>query len=257
MLNHPTFDKLQALHLLGMKKALVDQLNQNDIHTLSFDERFGLLVDREMLEKENRKLQTRLRQAKLKQQASVEDIDYRQPRGLDKSLMLHLSSCQWVKTHQNILIIGPTGTGKTYLGCALAHKACLEGYSSYYARLPRLLPEVIIAKGIGTYMKILKDLAKNDVLILDDWGLMTMSAEHRRDLLEILDDRHDRRSTIVTSQLPIKLWHEAINDNTLADAILDRLIHNAHRIELKGESMRKMMAKKNNQKESVHNTFTS
>jgi len=257
MLNHPTFDKLQALHLLGMKKALVDQLNQNDIHTLSFDERFGLLVDREMLEKENRKLQTRLRQAKLKQQASVEDIDYRQPRGLDKSLMLHLSSCQWVKTHQNILIIGPTGTGKTYLGCALAHKACLEGYSSYYARLPRLLPEVIIAKGIGTYMKILKDLAKTDVLILDDWGLMTMSAEHRRDLLEILDDRHDRRSTIVTSQLPIKLWHEAINDNTLADAILDRLIHNAHRIELKGESMRKMMAKKNNQKESVHNTFTS
>ncbi len=250
MLTHPTLDKLQALRLYGMKKALVDQLNQSDINSLSFDERFGLLVDREMMEKENRRLQTRLCKAKLKQQASIEDIDYRQPRGLDKSLMLHLSSCQWIKTHQNILVIGSTGTGKTYLGCALAHKACLEGYSSYYTRLPRLLPEMIIAKGIGTYMKVLKELAKTDVLILDDWGLMTMNTEHRRDLLEILDDRHDKRSTIVTSQLPIKLWHEAINDNTLADAILDRLVHNAHRIELKGESMRKVMANKTKKEES-------
>jgi DNA replication protein DnaC len=244
MLTHPTIDKLQALRLHGMKKALIDQLNQDDINSLSFDERFGLLVDREMLEKQNRKLQTRLRKAKLKQQASIEDIDYRYPRGLDKSLMLHLSTCQWIKSHQNLLIVGSTGTGKTYLGCALAHKACLEGYSSHYTRLTRLLPEIIIAKGIGAYMKILKNLAKTDVLILDDWGLFSMNSEHRRDLLEILDDRHDRRSTIVTSQLPIKLWHESINDNTLADAILDRLIHNAHRIELKGESMRKLRSKK-------------
>jgi len=244
MLTHPTLDKLQALRLQGMKKALIDQLNQDDVNSLSFDERFGLLVDREMLEKENRRLQTRLRKAKLKQTAAIEDIDYRYPRGLDKSLMLHLSSCGWVKAHQNVLIVGPTGTGKTYLGCALAHKACLEGYGSHYTRLSRLLPEIIIAKGVGTYTKMLQSLAKTDVLILDDWGLMTMNAEHRRDLLEVLDDRHDKRSTIVTSQLPIKLWHEAINDNTLADAILDRLIHNAHRIELKGESMRKIRAKK-------------
>lgn len=248
MLQHPTLDKLQALRLHGMKKALLDQLNQADINSLSFDERFGLLVDCEVYEKENRRLETRLKKAKLRQSASIEDIDYQHSRGLDKSLMLYLANCQWIKAHQNILIVGSTGTGKSYLACALGHKACLEGYNSRYTRLPRLLPELIIAKGIGTYMKVLANLAKIDVLILDDWGLMTMNAEHRRDLLEILDDRHDKRSTIVTSQLPIKLWHEAINDNTLADAILDRLVHNAHRIELKGESMRKINAKKNKRK---------
>lgn len=201
-----------------------------------------------MIDKENRRLITRLRKAKLKQTASMENIDYCIPRGLNKSVLLSLSSCQWIKSRQNILIIGPTGTGKTYLACALAHKACLESYASSYHRLPRLLPELIIAKGIGTYSNVLKSLSKTDVLILDDWGLMNMTADHRRDLLEILDDRHETKSTIVTSQLPINHWHEAINDHTLADAILDRLVHNAHRIELKGESMRKINAQKDAQK---------
>lgn len=249
MFTHPTLEKLNTLRLHGMRKALVEQIEQSDINSLSFDERFGLLVDREVLEKENRRLQTRLRKAKLKQAAAMEDVDYRYPRGLDKSLMLHLSSPQWIKAHQNILIVGPTGTGKTYLACALAHKACLNGYSAHYARLTRLLPELIIAKGIGTHLGRLNELAKMDVLILDDWGLMSMNAEHRRDLLEILDDRHDKRSTIVTSQLPVNLWHDAIDDNTLADAILDRLVHNAHRIELKGESMRKVLAKRESREE--------
>jgi DNA replication protein DnaC len=244
MLPHPTLDKLQSLRLYGMKKALAEQMEHPDISSLSFDERLGLLVDREMIEKENRRLDIRLKKAKLKQTASTEDIDYNYPRGLDKSLMFNLSSCQWIKSHRNILIVGPTGTGKTYLACALAHKACLEGYSANYVRLQRLLMELIICKGIGTHMKKLNELSKMDVLILDDWGIMSMDDENRRDLLEILDDRHDKKSTIVTSQLPIKLWHESLNDNTLADAILDRLVHNAYRIELKGESMRKIQAKK-------------
>lgn len=240
MLLHPTLNKLQALRLSGMAKALTEQMQQTDIHLLNFEERLSLLVEREMIMRENKRLATRLRQAKLKQQAALEDINYQQPRGLDQSLLLQLADCQWIKEHHNILIVGPTGTGKTFLACALSHKACLEGYRVYYARLPRLLPELIIAKGDGTYMKRMKEIANADVLILDDWGLLSLTADHRRDLLEILDDRHGSRSTLVTSQLPIKLWYESINDGTLADAILDRLVHNAYRLELKGESMRKI-----------------
>ena len=239
MLNHPTLDKLQALRLTGMLKALIEQAAMPDIDALSFEERLGLLIDREMTEREDRRLKTRLRQAKLKQNACVEEIDYRHPRGLDKSLMRDLIQCQWIKRHLNLLITGPTGVGKTWIGCALAQKACREGYTALYLRLPRLLQELSIAKGDGTYAKLLVRLAKVDVLILDDWGLSRLIAEQRRDLLEIMEDRHDNRSTIVTSQLPLEKWHNSIGDPTMADAILDRLVHNAYKINLKGESMRK------------------
>jgi DNA replication protein DnaC len=246
MLIHPTIHQLQALKLNGMAKALSEQMAQADINSLSFEERLGLLIDRETAEKESRRLKTRLTRAKLKQTASVEDIDYQHPRGLDKALIRQLSNGTWIREHHNLLIVGPNGAGKTYLACALAHKACLDGLTSLYARLTRLLPELSISKGDGSYSKRMHELAKVDVLILDDLGLHTLEADHRRDLLEMVDDRHGSKSTIVTSQLPVKLWHETINDNTLADAILDRLIHNAYRIELKGESMRKTKAKKQN-----------
>ncbi len=243
MLVNQTIDKLNILRLPGMMKALAEQMEKADANTLSFEERLGFLVDREIMERENKKLKNRLKKARLKQMAAVEDIDYTQPRGLDKSLVRQLATCSWIKDNRNLVIIGPTGTGKSFIACALAHKACLEGYTSYYVRLPRLLPELIICKGDGSYMRRLEELAKIDLLILDDWLLTPLTPEHRRDLLEVLDDRHGQKSTIVTSQLPVKLWHENINDGTLADAILDRLIHNAHRLELKGESMRKIKGK--------------
>lgn len=243
MLNHPTLDKLHELRFTGMVKALTEQMALPDIDDLSFEERLGLLVDREVTEREDRRLTTRLRQAKLKQNACIEDIDFKQSRGLDKSLILDLAQCRWIKQHLNLLITGPTGVGKTWVACALAQKACREGYTALYLRLPRLLQELPIAKGDGTYTRLLKRLAKVDVLILDDWGLSKLIAEQRRDLLEILEDRHDTRSTIVTSQLPLDQWHHIIGDPTLADAILDRLVHNAYKINLKGESMRKNKSK--------------
>ena len=243
MLKHPTLDKLHALKLTGMAAALADQSATPDITDLSFEERLGLLVDREMTERDNRRMSSRLRRAKLRHAAILEDIDYRNSRGLDKGLVQSLASCQWVKEHLNVLITGPTGVGKTWLACALAHKACREGYTAQYVRLTRLLRDLTIAKGDGQYSKLLTSLAKVDVLILDDWGLMKLSAENRRDLLEVLEDRHGRRSTIATSQLPIEEWHGIIGDATLADAILDRLVHNAYKINLRGESMRKQQAK--------------
>ena len=215
MLNHPTLDKLEALRFNGMVKALTEQMAVPDIEELSFEERLGLLVDREMTEREDRRLKTRLRQAKLRQTACVEDIDYRHPRGLDKSLMLDLAGCQWIKRHLNIMITGPTGVGKTWIACALAQKACREGHKALYLRLPKLLQELPIAKGDGTYIKLLTRLAKIDVLVLDDWGLSKLLAEQRRDLLEILEDRYDSRSTIVTSQLPLDKWHDMIGVHCL------------------------------------------
>lgn len=241
-MTHPTLEKLQTLKCTGMVAALAEQMTMPDIEELTFEERLGLLVDREITARENRRLSSRLRRARLKHNAALEDIDYRQPRGLDKSLIQSLAACQWVKEHLNILITGPTGVGKTWLACALAHKACREGHTALYLRLPRLLQEMAIAKGDGRYPKLLTTLAKTDVLILDDWGLAKLTAEHRRDLLEILEDRHGVRSTLATSQLSIEKWHDIIGDPMLADAILDRLVHNAYKINLKGGSMRKHKA---------------
>jgi len=244
MLLHPILDKLTSLRLRGMARAFTEQMQQPNINDLSFEDRFGLLVDVEVTEREDSRLQTRLRKAKLKLSACIEDIDYRTSRELDKTVILSLANCNWIKAHDNTIIIGATGTGKTYLACALAHKACLHGYTAYYNRLSRLLQELSVAKGDGRYTKLLTGLAKINVLVLDDWGLDGLNDEQRRNLLEVLDDRHGKQSTIVTSQLPVKMWHEAIGDNTLADAILDRLIHNSYRITLNGDSMRKIRASK-------------
>jgi DNA replication protein DnaC len=239
MLSHPTLEKLQALRLTGMAKGLEEQLQITGIEELGFVERLGLLVDREMTERESRRLKDRLAKARLRQAASVEDVDLRTPRGLDRSLFLSLCSCQWVSQHLNVLITGPTGAGKSFLACALAQKACREGFTALYQRLPRLLPELALAKADGRYSKVLAGLARVDVLVLDDWGLHPLTDAHRRDLLEILEDRYGNRSTVVTSQLPVSSWHEAIGDATLADAVLDRLVHNAYELKLKGDSMRK------------------
>ena len=239
MLIHPILDQLLDLRLHGMHRALAEQLKTSDLGPLSFEERLGLLVDREMTARDDRRLQYRLRTARLKQPACVEDIDYRHRRGLDKRLMRQLAAGDYLEHKLNILITGPTGVGKTWLACALAHKACRDGYSARYLRLPRLLQDLPIAKADGRYPKLLRDYAKADLVVLDDWGLMPMNDELRRDLLEILDDRHDRKSTLVTSQLPIEQWHDYLGEPTMADAILDRLVHNAYKLPLKGESMRK------------------
>lgn len=243
MLTHPILDQLLELKLTGMHRALSEQLQMTDIEPLSFEERLGLLVDREMTERADRRLQYRLRMARLRQSACVEDIDYRHSRGLDQRLMRQLASGEYIDNKLNVLITGPAGVGKTWLACALAHKACRDGRSVRYLRVPRLSQNLTIAKADGRYSKLLRDYAKADLVVLDDLGLMPMNDELRRDLLEILDDRHNHKSTLVTSQLPVEKWHEYIGEPTLADAILDRLVHNAYRLNLKGESMRKTKAR--------------
>lgn len=242
MLTVPTLEKLRALKFHGMAKGFEEQLASSNSDSLNFEERLGLLVDQETIERENRGLQTRLRQAKFRQRACMEDIDYRQSRGLDKSLIRSFSTCKWVKDHLNILITGPCGAGKSYLACAFGQRACLEGYKALYFRAPRLFPDLAVARGDGRYTKLMNTISKAQLLVIDDWGLSVLTEQERNDLLEILEDRHGIHSTIVASQLPVDRWHEIIGNPTLADAILDRLVHNAYKINLKGGSMRKKKA---------------
>lgn len=240
MLKHPIYDNLRAMKLTGMADALEEQANSGGCQDLTFEERLGLLVDREMTQRTNRQVAIRLRLSKLRQSVCVEDIDFRHARGLNRSVVMELTSCAWIGRHDNCLITGPTGVGKTFVACALANKACREGYKVLYERTSRVLETLAVAHVDGTFRRKLAAIAKYDLLVLDDWGLAPLTLEQCRDLLEIFEDRYDRRSTMVTSQLPVLDWHKLLPDPTLADAALDRIVHNSHRIALTGESMRKI-----------------
>lgn len=243
MIEH-TITELRRLKLSGMANALALQSEQPGTYeALSFEERLQLLADSESLDREQRKQQRLLKAARLKIAASAQEIDYLHPRGLKQPVMASLLQCDWLNKGQNLLATGPCGSGKTFITCALAHTACMRGYSVKYYRLSRLMLELTQAKADGSYSKALASLAKVDLLILDDWGLEPLKALQRNDLMEIMDDRHGSTSTAIISQLPTDQWYQSIGDNTLADAILDRLMHNSHRLVLKGESMRKMQSK--------------
>jgi DNA replication protein DnaC len=248
MLDEQTHQKLMTMKMYGLAADFQIHLDGQGDEGLSFEERFGLMVDREWSERQERKLKLRLSRAKLRERACLEDIDYRHPRGLDRSVIKRLALCRWVNEAENIILTGPTGVGKTWIACALTDNACRQGHTARYARVPRLLHELAIAQADGTYARALNRLAKTEVLILDDWGLAPLEDRERRDMLEIIEDRNGRRSTIVTSQLPIKKWHDHIGDPTIADSIMDRLVHNAHRLELKGSSLRKRRSGKQKMK---------
>lgn len=239
MLLHPVIQQLRTLKLDGMALALQEQQEQVSIRELSFEERLTLLVERERAIRDTKGMQRRLAAARLKLNVSIEEVDTKHPRGLDAKLLRSLLSGQWIAEKRGVIITGPTGVGKTFIGCALAHQACRQGFTALYAQTGRLLQEMTLAKGDGRYLKLLASIAKVNVLILDDWGLDLPTAEGRRILLEILDDRYERSSTIITSQFPTAAWHANLGDPTLADAILDRVLHHAYRIDLKGESLRK------------------
>ena len=239
MLWEQTVEKLQELKFSGMVKALQEQGENESYREMSFEDRLGFLVEQEYLERKNRRLQTRLKQASLKQQASMEDIDFRSSRGLKKLEILELSNCRWINEHRNLIITGSTGVGKSYLACALGHKACLNGHRVRYERVSRVLMSLGVGRGDGSYMKRLVALSRIDLLILDDWGLAKLTEHQRQDLLELVEERYGVCSTLITSQLPIDKWHDVVGDSTIADAILDRLVHNSYRIFLQGDSLRK------------------
>jgi DNA replication protein DnaC len=240
MLIEQTLGTLRRLKLNGMAKAFEQQHQDPNMHALSFEDRFSMIVDREAVNRENKRLSRLLRAAKLRQHACVEDINYKHKRGLERSQMVSLSTCDWIRAKQNLLLVGPTGTGKSYIACALGNAACRQGLSVFYIRATRLFEELKIAHGDGSFGKKLLQLTKVDLLILDDWGISPLDRTERQDLLEIIEERHGLKSTMITSQLPIEHWHSAyIQDATIGDAVLDRLLHSAHQIQLKGESMRK------------------
>ena len=240
MVIQETFEKLGDMKMHGFSRAFQEQLDGDGYDELGFEERVSFLVDREWSDRETRRLTRRLQQAKLRDSsACVEDIDFRHPRGLERATVRRLGEGEWITKHRNVVVTGPTGTGKTYIGCALGQNACRAGHSVLYRRVPRLIDELAVARADGSYGKLLTRIGRTDVLILDDWGLTPLSDTGRRDLLEVIEDRHGHRSTMVLSQLPIKLWHKYIGEPMVADAILDRLVHNAHKIQLKGGSMRK------------------
>lgn len=244
MLTHHSLTQLKALRLDGMASAFEDQLAQPGAMSLSFEERIAMIIDREVSFRDTKRITRLLQQAKLKvSTACLEDVDYRAGRNLDKKLLAALGNCDWIRQHHNCLITGLTGSGKTWLACALGNAACRQGLSAQYVRLPRLFEELRIAHGDGSFTRRLVALAKIDLLLIDDWGLAPPSAAERSDLLEVLDDRVGTRSTLITSQLPVKHWHEYLGEPTLADAILDRIVHAAHEVALTGESLRKAKKK--------------
>jgi DNA replication protein DnaC len=251
MLIEQTADRLYAMKLNGMADAFKEQLAQPDLNDLSFEERVSLLVDRHWIWKENRRMNRLLNIAKLKDNACIEDLDFKTPRGRDKSVILRLAGSDWIKSAQNIIITGPTGVGKTYLACSLANSACRNSLAAMYKRAPRLYQEIAIARADGSYPKLMNKLAKVKVLVIDDFCITPMADAERRDLLEVIEDRQGISSTVVATQVPLENWFELIGDPTVADAILDRLIHNAHKINLKGESMRKIRSPLTKEKNSA------
>jgi DNA replication protein DnaC len=235
---HQSIEKLRTLRLTGMARAVEEQLTQAEVGRLSFDERLAMLIDREEIDRHNAALAQRLRLARLRQAVCLEDIDYRLPRGLDRGLMRGLASGRWLAEHNNVLVLGPTGAGKSFVACALGNQAARDGHSVRYQRLSRLLDELAMGRAEGRYARLLARLSKVELLIMDDWLMAKLTSDQRRDLMEVIDDRHQRGSTLLATQIPLERWHDQIGDPTYADAILDRLVHNAYRIDLRGASMR-------------------
>ena len=242
MLTHPILDQLAQLGLTGMAQAFAELEASGEGATLTHADWLGLLVDREMTHRRDKRLTARLRYARLRHNAAVEDVDYRAPRGLDRTLFHKLAEGEWIDAHDNLILCGPTGVGKSWLACALGHKACRDNRSVLYQRVPKLFADLALARGDGRYPRLMRALGGVKLLILDDWGLEPLGPEQQRDLLELAEDRYGRGATLITSQIPVDRWHALIGDSTLADAILDRVIHNAHRLQLSGDSLRKQKA---------------